>query len=316
MSGDTPLGGNMFNVGSKTKVLSEKTTIDPSRSKVPGLVIVVGAVCFVLGGAVSALFPITDDARNALISFFKSFFARKVEYDNGLELFGTDHLLISAFFLFIYTFVVVFREKIREFGHFEMIRRVMALILLLNMVIHYAGRIIIGEWHFGEDIPLHICFVTNFFIMYVLWTDNKNSLFSVIYYFTVIGPLPAIIFPDLSRSWSGYLFWQFIISHHVMLLFSLYCMFVLEYKTSLRSAISAFICGNIYVALIKLFNFIFGTNYLMLGELPQQLYDLFPFLNVLPALFWLEAAGIIALIAAFIIWRIITKRKTVNKFSL
>ena len=97
-----------------------------------------------------------------------------------------------------------------------------------------------------------------------------------------------------------------------MLLFSLYCMFVLEYKTSLRSAISAFICGNIYVALLKLFNFIFETNYLMLGELPQQLYDLFPFLNVLPALFWLEIAGIIALAAAFIIWRVITKRKTVN----
>lgn len=242
-------------------------------------------------------------------SFVKSFFAREVEYDNGLKLFGTTHLLISAFFLLIYTFVVIFREKLRVFGHFEMIRRIMAMTLFINMVIHYAGRIMIGEWHFGEDIPLHICFVTNFFMMYVLWTDNKHSLFSVIYYFTMIGPLPAIIFPDLSRSWSGYLFWQFIISHHIMLLFSLYCAFVLEYKTSLKSAIYTFFLGNIYVVLIKAFNTVFETNYLMLGELPQQLYALFPFLNALPAFLWLEIVGIIALIAACVLWRIISNHK-------
>lgn len=230
-------------------------------------------------------------------------FSRTVPFDSGLKLFGALHLGISVFFLILYASVLIFRKKLKRLGHFEPVRIIMGSILLANMLIHYAGRIYIGEWHFSEDLPLHICFVTNFFMIYILLTDNRHGLFSVIYYFSLIGPLPAIIFPDLSRSQSGYLFWQFVISHHVMLLFSLYCAFVLEYKTTPKSAAAAFVFGNAYVAAISVFNRIFGTNYLMLGELPEQLYRLFPFLETLPALVWLELAGIAALAAGYFLQR-------------
>lgn len=235
------------------------------------------------------------------------FFRREVEYDSGMELFGALHIGISVFFLILYAAVIIFRFKLRRFGHFREIRRGMAAILLANMLIHYVGRTVIGEWHLSEDLPLHICFAANFFMMYILFTDNKHGLFSVIYYFTVIGPLPAAIFPDLSRTWSGYLFWQFIISHHVMLLFSLYCVFVLEYKTTLKHAYFALLFGNAYVAAISVFNRAFDTNYLMLGELPDRLYRIFPFLNYLPAYIWLELAGILSLAAAYALQGVFNK---------
>lgn len=235
-------------------------------------------------------------------------FARNVAYDSGMELFGGLHIGISLFFLILYISVIVFRKRLRELGHFKTVRRVMATVLFANMLIHYTGRTFIGEWRFSEDLPLHICFVTNFFMMYILYTGNKHSLFTVIYYFTVIGPLPAAVFPDLSRTWSGYLFWQFVISHHVMLLCSMYCAFVLEYKTSLKSACAALFIGNAYVALMAGFNRIFGTNYIMLGELPEQLYRKFPILYALPALFWLELVGVLALLTAYSLWAAFEKR--------
>lgn len=232
----------------------------------------------------------------------REFFSRESERDSGLELFGGLHLAISAVFLILCAAVIVFRFRLRSFGHFAAVRRCMAAILFANMLIHYSGRILVGEWRLSEDLPLHICFVANFLMMYILVTDNKRSLFAVVYYFTLIGPLPAAVFPDLSRTWSGYLFHQFIISHHVMLLFSLYCAFVLEYETSPRHAVYAFLFGNAYVALISVFNRAFGTNYIMLGELPAQLYRVFPFLRALPAFVWLELVGILALIAAYALW--------------
>ena len=240
---------------------------------------------------------------------FRDFFSREAEGDDGLELFGGLHIAVSAFFLILYAGVIIFRGSLREFGHFALIRRTMAAVRFANMLIHYVGRIVIGEWRLSEDLPLHICFVTNFLMMYVLATDNKRSLFAFVYYFTLIGPLPAAIFPDLSRTWGGYLFHQFIISHHVMLLFSLYCAFVLEYKTSPRHAVCAYFLGNAYVAAVSVFNRIFGTNYIMLGELPEQLYRHFPILSKLPAIVWLEMAGIIALVVAYALWITVTKRK-------
>lgn len=242
------------------------------------------------------------------MSILVDLFKREVDFDGGLEIFGALHIGISVFFLILYAAVIVFRAKLRKFGHFQAIRRCMAAILFTNMLIHYTGRTAIGEWRFSEDLPLHICFVANFFMMYILWTDNKHNLFSVIYYFTMIGPLPAAVFPDLSRTWSGYLFWQFIISHHVMLLFSLYCAFVLEYETSLKHVSYAFIFGNFYIAAISVFNKIFSTNYIMLGELPEQLYRIFPFLHMMPAFIWLEIVGILALMTAYALWSSITGR--------
>lgn len=243
----------------------------------------------------------------------RDFFSREAEHDSGLELFGGLHLAISAVFLILYAAVIFFRVRLRRLGHFAAVRRVMATILFANMLIHYSGRIAVGEWRLSEDLPLHICFVTNFLMMYILVTDNKRSLFSVVYYFTLIGPLPAAVFPDLSRTWSGYLFHQFIISHHVMLLFSLYCAFVLEYETSPRHAVYAFLFGNAYVAAISVFNRIFGTNYIMLGELPAQLYRVLPVLRALPAFVWLELAGILAIFAAYALWTITQKSPPLEK---
>lgn len=242
------------------------------------------------------------------MELLRNIFAREVDFDNGLPLFGTLHITISVIFLLLYAAVITFRGKLRDLGHFKTIRRIMAGILFANMLIHYLGRIIIGEWHFSEDLPLHICFAANFFMMYIMFTDNKHSLFSVIYYFTVIGPLPAAVFPDLSRSQSGYLFWQFIISHHVMLLFSLYCAFVLEYETSFKDAGRSFLFGNAYVAAMAVFNRVFGTNYTMLGALPEQLYRIFPFLYRLPVFVWLEFAGMLSIAAAYAMWAANEKR--------
>lgn len=250
------------------------------------------------------------------MEFLSDFFRREVEYDSGMELFGALHIGISVFFLLLYAALIVFRFRLRRFGHFKEIRRGMAVILAANMLIHYAGRTAIGEWRLSEDIPLHICFVANFFMMYILYTDNRHGLFSVIYYFTLIGPLPAVIFPDLSRTWSGYLFYQFIISHHVMLLFSLYCVFVLEYKTSLKHACLAFLLGNAYVTAISVFNRAFDTNYIMLGELPEQLYRKFPFLSSLPAFVWLELAGIFSIAAAYFLYGAFNKHPLPSQVHL
>lgn len=228
------------------------------------------------------------------------FFRRQVEGDPGLQLFGGLHIGLSVFFAAVYVLIAVFRKKLRRFGHYKAVRRTMSTILFLNMVIHYTTRIAVGEWRLEEDLPFHLCFVTNFFMMYILFTDNKHKLYRVIYYFTLIGPLPVIIWPELLRTWSGYLFYQFIISHHIMLMCSVYCLFVLGYKTSVKSAGAALIAGNVYVGLIAVFNRFFGTDYVMMDTLPDQLYVIYPFLSAMPGICWLELIGIIILFVAYV----------------
>lgn len=226
------------------------------------------------------------------------FFAKTLAADSGLELFGVLHISITLATLAVYVLLFVFREKLRIFGRFQTIRFFMAAVLLGNMAVHYLSRIFTRQWDFGEDLPLHLCFVANFFLIYILFTNNEGGIYKVVYYFTLIGPLPAMFFPDLHRNYTGWVFYQFIISHHFMLMCSLYCLFVLGYTTTLKSAAAAFFIGNAYMLAIAAFNNVFNTDYLMTTGLPDRLYVALPFLNSLPAAVWLEFAGIITLLLA------------------
>lgn len=217
---------------------------------------------------------------------------------NRLELFGTLHIAVSTIFAVLFALVVVFRDKL-AFSRFDIIGKIAAYILLANMLVHYSSRIILGIWSIEEDLPLHLCFITNFFMIYILLTDNKRGFYGIIYYFTVIGPLPAMIFPDLRFSPDSWVFWQFVISHHFMLLVSVFCLAVRGYSVSLGGAAAAFAAGNAYILLISLFNRLAGTNYAMINALPEQLYEVFPFLKALPPIVWLEIAGVLSLLAAY-----------------
>lgn len=219
---------------------------------------------------------------------------------NRLELFGGLHLTLSVVFIAAAVALYLLRERLKAAGGKRAMRLAMAWILAANMLIHYSSRIILGIWRFDADLPFHLCFITNFFMIYILLSDNRGGLYRIIYFFTFIGPLPAMIWPDLDYSWESYTFYQFIISHHVMLLCSLYCLFVLEYDVPARSVIPAFLYGNALVAAMAVFNSIFGTNYIMMTELPEQLYEVYPFLSALPPVFWLELVGILAILASYI----------------
>lgn len=219
---------------------------------------------------------------------------------NRLELFGPLHIALSVVFVALYAAVFVFRRQLISIGHCKHIRMVMATVLLANMAIHYISKIVLGVWSFETDLPLHLCFITNFFMIYILYTDNKLGLYRIVYYFTFIGPLPAMIWPDLRSSYDSYIFYQFIISHHIMLLCSLYCLCVLKYDTYVMDSFPTLLIGNVLIGLVMLFNMHFGTNYIMMNELPEQLYEVYPFLDMLPPLVWLEIVGILAVYASCI----------------
>lgn len=212
---------------------------------------------------------------------------------NGLHIFLIVSLIVLAFLLFIY------REKLKKFKYKENVRHVMASVLLFNMVIYYIGLFATNTFSVMDDLPLHLCFVTNFFMIYVLYKGDRK-LYKIVYFFTFIGPLPAIIWSDLTYTYDVCEFWQFIICHHVMLLTSLYLLFVLDYKVEAKYMINAFLIGIVYITVINIGNSIFGTNYIMLTSLPENTLKLYPFLRNIPSIFPLLTVGILAFLISYL----------------
>lgn len=219
--------------------------------------------------------------------------------NTNFKMFNSLHISLILGLLIGVILIFVYRKSLKEFKYKENIRYIMGTVLLLNMVIYYVGMFVTNTFNIYEDLPLHLCFVTNFFMIYILFKGDRK-LYKTIYFFTFIGPLPAIVWSDLRFTYDIYEFWQFIICHHVMLLTSIYLLVVLDYKVESKDMLPAFVIGIIYVTIVTIGNNIFGTNYIMATSLPVNILELYPFLEYVPPLIPLYCVGILAFMISYL----------------
>ncbi len=211
-------------------------------------------------------------------------------------LFGPLYFALLAAVVVLSLYMYKIREKLRRFKYNKILSYLFAGILFANMTIYYVSLMAIGEYNVKKHLPLEFCFITGYILMYILITNNKNNFFTTLFYCTLIGPLPAMIFPNLSGSYDRFIFYQFIISHHFMLLVSFYCIIVFEYKVEAKSAMKAFLYGNILFISVSILNTLWGSNYIMQQKLPDHIIKMFPFVTYFDyPFFWLEACGLLML---------------------
>ncbi|MEG0221048.1 MAG: TIGR02206 family membrane protein [Clostridia bacterium] len=223
----------------------------------------------------------------------------------GLEIFGFTHILVTCITIICAVAIFIFRHKLRKWKQKDKMRYVIAGILFTNMAIYYISLMLNGIYTWKTDLPFHLCFITGYTFMLAMVMGSKK-LYKVVYFFTFVGPLPAIILPDTTQNLGfqlgpdRFIFYQYVISHHFLILSSLYTLFVLNYEIKLKDVIPAFIYGNILVGTMTAFNTVCGTNYIMVFELPPHIVKLLPFLNYGIPILWLESAAIAALCVSYL----------------
>ena len=222
-----------------------------------------------------------------------------------MQLFGPLHLILTAAVVVAVLLMYRFRSALRSMSHRakKVICRTCAAILFANMTVYYLGLMLCGEYSVKRHLPLEFCFITGYLLMYILISNNRR-LYRIIYYYTIIGPLPAMIWPNVSGVGTRYIFYQFIISHHFMILVSFYLLIVMRYHVYVRDTLPALLCGNIVFTLVYILNINWGSNYIMSAGLPAHMLEMYPFLRYFNhPFFWLEICGFaFPAIGVFLSW--------------
>ena len=232
--------------------------------------------------------------------FWSDFFLDETDDITKLNLFSPAHFFLLFATLAAAVLIYYKRESLKRWKHKEHFRYIMAAVFFVNMLCLYTYFILTGVYTWKLHLPLHLCFISGYLFMYVLVTGNKR-LFQAVYFFTWVGPLPAMLWPNTPMRIDRFLSWHFVISHHVLLLMGLFCLFVLDYPIARKDIWKAFCLGNIIFASVFLFNQIFGTNYIMTDTLPPHILHMFPFLNYLNVpILWLELCGIAMMFLAYL----------------
>ncbi len=192
--------------------------------------------------------------------------------------------LIHNIFIFLaaITAIIIYwnRNKISRMNRDKVwkILKICSAILLLNMIIYTFGNLYYGSFNYKEMLPFHLCFITNYMFMIACFF-KKEWLFHYTIYLSFLGPIPAILWPDLVSTIDNFNFWQLVISHHIFLNISLFSYYALNYHVTKYDLKKTYIFYAILVLISYPLNKRFNTNYIFTNYIPGNVVELYPFLK-------------------------------------
>ena len=179
----------------------------------------------------------------------------------GIRNFSITFLLILVF-LWIARFIAI--EKKLVFA--KTISIITIIITLANHIIDINN----GNWDVYENLPLHLCSISNLIVCFILFLPKNQKLFEFLFYCGLWGGLMAILTAQIN-DYDGSLFKyiQYYSSHGTIIFMPLFMFYHLQYKLSKFSWLRLLIILNICMAIIIPLNFKIGSNYMYLAKAPN-----------------------------------------------
>ena len=233
-------------------------------------------------------------------------------------LFGPLHNALTFIVILGLYLIYYYRDEIRKISskNKTILTYSFIIILYFNMFIYYNGFSYYGIYSWKNHLPIHFCYISSFSFMIAILLKKKNWL-NVIYFFTFIGPLPAILWPKMVSSFDSFIFYQWIISHHFFLLGSFFIYYMYDLEITKKDFIKVFFVANLVFIGATIFNYLFDTNYIFSNEIPEYVFRLYPFLKSFNyPIILLEVTGMIMALVAYIpvILKNKEREKTQNYF--
>ncbi|HKI54216.1 MAG TPA: TIGR02206 family membrane protein [Anaerolineales bacterium] len=214
------------------------------------------------------------------------------------ELFGRSH--IAALLLLVALNTLLILSKNAEDKTKNMIRWVLALILLANEIAWHVWNIAVGKWNIQTMLPLHLCSVLVWLGTVMLVTKNYR-IYEFMYLMGIGGAIQALATPDLGiYGFPHFRFFQTFISHGLIVTSAIYMTVVEGFRPTWKSVLRVAVWMNVYMVIIYFINDAIGSNYLMVNGKPNtpSLLDLLPPWPIY--IIYMEAIGLITVLILYL----------------
>ena len=196
------------------------------------------------------------------------------ESANMFQTFSLNHIIPMLIIVVGVILIYVNRERLRNSKYEKHIRYSIAVIAILTEVSFQVWQGAHGTWNFVESLPLHLCRLTNYLGIYIMFTKN-NRVFDIAYFWSLAGVV-SILFPDILHGPDRFRYYHFMISHILFFFMYMYLLFVNELKLSFTSWKKSFVTLFLLATVIIIpVNNIFDMNYMYLlypGDTPFSIF--------------------------------------------
>ncbi|WP_404324073.1 TIGR02206 family membrane protein [Cytobacillus firmus] len=181
--------------------------------------------------------------------------------------FTLSHIAMIALFAGVAVFLYKFRKTIKRYD--RKLRMTMFLLLFVLELLYHFWLYLGGYWEISFTLPLQLCSISLLLCLVLLATESK-AVFQIVYYIGVTGALMAILTPELFLGFPHFRFFQFFITHNLIIWTCLYFVFVRQFRPTGRGLIESFIFLNLCAAAAFFANKLTGGNYMFLARKPQN----------------------------------------------
>ncbi len=171
---------------------------------------------------------------------------------------------------------------------------------LVNEIVRHIWLWRTGLWTIQTSLPLHLCPLTGYLGVILLFTGNV-WLYEFVYFMGVSANGISLFTPDLDRyGFPHYKFFLFFIGHGLPLTMALYITIVAGYQpASFTAIVRIFVEINIVMLCVGIVNAFIGSNYIFLARKPET----FSLLGVLgPWPWYIAGMEIVGWIACFLLY--------------
>ncbi len=203
--------------------------------------------------------------------------------NSELPFLGIVHISLMVI-TFISVFLIYkFRHKIKKS---DLIDKLICIVLITNQLVYNIGAIVTGNYSIEIHLPLPYCFIIGYLYCYMLWF-KKEKMFNFLYYSAFFCTFSVILFQDTAVSFDRYDFILLIVSHHFLFISLFYTLFIHKYEVNKKGYLKMLIYSLMIYFAVYVINQILNTNYIFSDKFPDFMYDILPFLDLLPTLVWM-----------------------------
>ena len=151
--------------------------------------------------------------------------------------------------------------------------KAISIVLIFITITGHTRNIINGYWNPVDNIPLHLCSISNFiacFILFVPKISKDSKFFEFLYYAGIIGAFQAFFTPQINNfDGSNYEYIEWYLSHIGIMLLPIYMLKNLGFRLTKFSWLRVVAYLNILLIIIMPINYFIGSNYMYVNGRPE-----------------------------------------------
>lgn len=198
------------------------------------------------------------------IQLMKSYFGHDYQL-YPFTLFSLEHIVVLIVFIILTFGLFQLRDWLRKFDY---PLRLSFFIALLGLELLYHFWLISGGyWDIRYTLPFQLCSIS-LILCLILLVTNRKELAEILYFIGGAGAFAALVTPELFLGFPHFRFFQFFITHIIIIWTALYYIWVKGNVPSIKGVWKAFLFLNGCAFLAFWVNKWTDGNYMFLSQKP------------------------------------------------